>query len=309
MKNPPADIGGSMPMDVPVAAPAAHTRAADFVSLTKPRLNFLVLITTMVGFYIGAEEPTVLLVLHTLVGTALVAGGASALNQVWEHDSDRLMRRTRMRPLPDRRLRVAEGLRFGLLLSAVGLVELALTVNMRAAVIAAATLVSYTLMYTPLKRRSSLATIVGAVPGALPPVIGWAAATNTLSVEAWILFAIVFVWQMPHFLAIGWMFRDEYANAGIPLLPVIEPDGRSTGRQSVIYAAALVPVSLAPVLTGMAGTLYLVGALLLGGLLLTSAARFAEQRTMPAARTMFFGSILYLPVLWAFLLLDHARVF
>jgi len=218
-------------------------------------------------------------------------------------------RRTRLRPLPDKRLRPAEGARFGLALAAIGLVELTAGANFRAAVVAAATLVSYVLAYTPLKRRTSLATIVGAVPGALPPVIGWAAATNTLSLHGWILFAIVFVWQMPHFLAIGWMFRDDYANAGIPLLPVIEPDGRSTGRQALIYAAALVPVSLAPVMLGMAGPWYLAGALVLGGLMLTVAARFADQRTMPAARAMFFGSILYLPLLWVLLILDRARAF
>ena len=309
MKNPPADFGGSMPMDVPVAASAARSRAADFLSLTKPRLNFLVLITTMVGFYLGAQEPSAGLIFHTLVGTALVAGAASVLNQVWERDTDGLMRRTRLRPLPDKRLRPAEGARFGLALAAIGLVELTAGANFRAAVVAAATLVSYVLAYTPLKRRTSLATIVGAVPGALPPVIGWAAATNTLSLHGWILFAIVFVWQMPHFLAIGWMFRDDYANAGIPLLPVIEPDGRSTGRQALIYAAALVPVSLAPVMLGMAGPWYLAGALVLGGLMLTVAARFADQRTMPAARAMFFGSILYLPLLWVLLILDRARAF
>lgn len=309
MKHLPADVGGSMPMDVPVAAPAARSRTADFLSLTKPRLNFLVLITTMVGFYLGAQEPSAWLVVHTLVGTALVAGAASVLNQVWERDTDRLMRRTRLRPLPDKRLLPAEGARFGLTLAAIGLVELAAGANFRAAAVAAATLVSYVLAYTPLKRRTSLATIVGAVPGALPPVIGWAAATDTLSLHGWVLFAIVFVWQMPHFLAIGWMFRDDYARAGIPLLPVIEPDGRSTGRQALIYSAALVPMSLAPVMLGMAGPWYLAGALVLGGLMLTVAARFADLRTMPAARSMFFGSILYLPLLWALLILNRARVF
>ena len=309
MKTPPLEIGGSVPIPVPVTAPQAPTRTADFLSLTKPRLNFLVLITTMVGFYLGAHEPSVWLVLNTLVGTALVAGGASALNQVLERDTDALMRRTRTRPLPDGRLRPAEGVRFGLLLSAVGLAELSLGVNLRAAGIAAVTLAAYTLAYTPLKRRTSLATIVGAVPGALPPVIGWAAATDTLSVQGWILFAIVFVWQMPHFLAIAWMFRDDYRRAGIKLLPVIEPEGRMTGHQAAIYAAALIPASLAPVIVGMAGLVYLVGSLLLGGLLLTSAFRFAEVRTLSAARAMFFGSILYLPLLWAFLLADHARLF
>ncbi len=302
-------MDGSVSLPVPVAARETPTRAADFLSLTKPRLNFLVLITAMIGFYLGARDPSPWLVLHMLVGTALVAGGAAALNQVLERDTDALMRRTRLRPLPAGRMRAADAARFGLLLSAIGLAELALGANLRAALIALMTLASYVLAYTPLKRRTSLATIVGAVPGALPPVIGWAAATNTLSVDGWVLFAIVFVWQMPHFLAIAWMFRDDYSRAGIRLLPVIEPEGRMTGHQAAIYAAALIPASLVPVLIGMAGLTYLVGALLLGGLLLTSAARFAEHRTMVAARAMFFGSIAYLPLLWAFLLVDRAHLF
>ncbi len=296
-------------MPVPVTARETPSRAADFLSLTKPRLNFLVLVTAMIGFYLGARDPSPWLVLHMLVGTALVAGGASALNQAMERETDALMRRTRMRPLPAGRVRTADAVRFGLALSVAGLAELALGVNLRAAAVALVTLATYTLAYTPLKRRTSLATIVGAVPGALPPVIGWAAATNTLSVHGWVLFAIVFVWQMPHFLAIAWMFRDDYTRAGIRLLPVVEPNGRMTGHQAAIYAAALIPASLAPVMIGMAGLVYLVGALLLGGLLLTSAARFAETRTLPAARAMFFGSIAYLPLLWAFLLVDRAGLF
>jgi protoheme IX farnesyltransferase len=281
-------------------------RGADFISLTKPRLNTLVLVTSAAAYYLadGHRLPWWHLI-HTMVGTALVAGGASALNQHWERDTDRLMRRTRLRPLPDERLQPQDAFWFGVALSAVGLAELTLFVNQLAAVIAALTLSSYVLLYTPLKTRTSLSTIVGAVPGALPALLGWAAATNSLSAGGWVLFGIVFMWQMPHFLAIAWLFREDYATAGFPLLPVIEPDGRSTGRQSVLYAAGLIPVSLLPVAVGMSTAYYLVGALTLGAILLVLSLEFASQRSMPTARRLFYGTILYLPLLWIALLADH----
>jgi protoheme IX farnesyltransferase len=284
----------------------AGSRGADFLALTKPRLNFLVVVTALAGYYLGVgpDAPVATLV-HTLVGTALVAGGSSALNQVWERHSDGLMRRTRLRPLPDLRLRPREALVFGLVLSASGLAELWLGVGWLTATVALVTLLSYVLFYTPLKTRSSLSTIVGAVPGALPAVIGWVAATGTLSIEAWVLFAIVFMWQMPHFLAIAWMYRDDYARAGIRLLPVIEPDGRSTGRQAVLYAAALVPVSLLPTMVGLAGANYLVGALVLGAVVLWLSVEFAATLTKTSARRLFLATILYLPILWIVLLWDH----
>jgi heme o synthase len=284
----------------------ASRRAGDFLSLTKPRLNFLVLVTTVAAFYLGAgADQPVLLLIHTVIGTALVAGGASALNQVWERDTDRLMRRTRLRPLPDLRLHPKDALWFGVLLSAIGVAELALGVNVRTAAVALVTLLSYVILYTPLKARTSLSTIVGAVPGALPALIGWTAATDTLSIEGWVLTAIVFMWQMPHFLAIAWMFRDDYARAGIPLLPVIDPDGRSTGRQSVLYTAALIPVSFLPTAVGLATVWYLAGAIVLGAVLLVMSIEFSATRTVPSARRLFFGSIIYLPVLWIVLLADH----
>lgn len=283
-----------------------RSRAGDFLSLTKPRLNFLVLVTTVAAFYLGAgDQQPLLLLLHTVVGTALVAGGASALNQVWERDTDRLMRRTRMRPLPDLRLHPKDALWFGVLISAIGVTELALGVNIRTALVAVVTLLSYIILYTPLKVRTSLSTIVGAIPGALPALIGWTAATDTFSVEGWVLTAIVFMWQMPHFLAIAWMFRDDYARAGIPLLPVIEPDGRSTGRQSVLYTAALVPVSFLPTAVGLATVWYLAGAIVLGAFLLVLSIEFSATRNAASARRLFFGSIIYLPVLWIVLLADH----
>ena len=177
--------------------------------------------------------------------------------------------------------------------------------NQLTAFVALLTLVSYVLVYTPLKTRTSLSTIVGAVPGALPAVIGWTAATNTLSIEAWVLFAIVFMWQMPHFLAIAWMCRDDYARAGIPLLPVIQPDGRTTGSQSVLYTAALIPISLLPTVVGLSSMYYAVGAITLAAVLMVLSLEFAGTRTMPAARRLFFGTILYLPLLWIVLLADH----
>ncbi|MGE3190504.1 MAG: heme o synthase [Vicinamibacterales bacterium] len=284
----------------------AGSRGADFLALTKPRLNFLVVVTALAGYYlgIGPDAPVSTLV-HTLVGTALVAGGSSALNQVWERHSDGLMRRTRLRPLPDLRLHPRGALVFGLVLSTAGLVDLWLGVGWLTAAVALLTLLSYVIFYTPLKTRTSLSTIVGAVPGALPAVIGWVAATGTLSIEAWVLFAIVFMWQMPHFLAIAWLYRDDYAQAGIRLLPVIEPDGRSTGRQAVLYAAALVPVSLLPTMVGLADANYLVGALVLGAVVLWLSVEFAATLTMTAARRLFLATIIYLPVLWIVLLWDH----
>ena len=286
------------------------SRASDFVALTKPRLNFLVLLTTAAAYSLGSgPEATLSQFVHTLLGTFLVAGGASALNQAWERDTDRLMRRTRMRPIADLRLPPSAGIVFGLSLTLLGATELAYFLNPLTSGVALFTAASYVLLYTPLKTRTSLSTIVGALPGALPAVIGWAAATNTLSIEAWVLFGIVFMWQMPHFLAIAWMYRDEYARAGMPLLPVIQPDGRSTGRQAVIYTAALIPLSMMPTGVGLASPWYMVGALTLGAILMVMSLEFSTKRTIETARRLFFSSILYLPILWALLVFDHRAHF
>jgi protoheme IX farnesyltransferase len=279
---------------------------ADYVTLAKPRLNLLVLVTTAAGLYLASPDGVAMPVLfHTLLGTALVAGGAAALNQVWERDTDALMRRTRARPVASGRLRASDGLWFGMGLSTSGLIELAIGVNLLSAAVAALTLGSYVLVYTPLKRRTSLATLVGAIPGALPPVIGWVAATGTLTLPALILFGIVFFWQMPHFLAIAWLHRDDYAAAGTPLLPVLEPDGRRTGRQALLYSAALWPVSLMPTLVGLAGGFYIVVATMLGLTLIGLSASFARDRSTPAARRLFLFSITYLPLLWGALVADR----
>jgi heme o synthase len=281
-------------------------RLSDYLALAKPRLNLLVLMTTCAGLYLASPSGLPLdVVIHTLVGTALVAGGAAALNQAWERQTDALMRRTRGRPMPAGRLTVGEGTGFGIALAAIGLAQLAFGVNLVSAAVAAATLISYVLIYTPLKRRTSLATLVGAVPGALPPVIGWAAATNAISLEALVLFGIVFFWQMPHFLAIAWMYRDDYARAGIPLLPVVEPDGRRTGRQALIYAAGLWPVSLLPAVIGLAGPFYLAAATILGVLFIWLSGEFARARTLSSARTLFLFSITYLPLLLGALVADR----
>ena len=291
--------------DTPAAA-APGSQAGDYVTLAKPRLNLLVIATTLAGYYMASPRGAGwALLLHTLVGTALVASGASAFNQLLEIESDGLMRRTRARPLPSGRMAPSRAKLFAMALSLAGLAELVIFVNPLAAGVALATLLTYTVFYTPLKKRTSLATVVGGVPGALPPMIGWAAVRQNLSIEAWILFGIVFLWQMPHFLAIAWMYREDYKRAGFPLLPIVEPDGASTGRQAVIYAAALLPLSLAPTAAGMSGLLYLAGAAVMGAGFFALAVRFAWTRSTPDARRLFFGSILYLPLLWILMVVNR----
>ena len=286
--------------------PAYRTRASDYVALAKPRLNGLVVASTLAGYAMaGGDTTDVVRVSCTVLGTGLVAGGASAFNQVLERDSDGLMRRTRMRPLPDGRLQPSEALLFGAALSASGLALLALGVNALSAFVALTTLVSYAVVYTPLKRRTSFATVIGAIPGALPPVIGWAAGRGSVSQGAWVLFGIVFLWQLPHFLAIAWIYREDYARARLRMLPVLEPDGRSTARQAVVYSAALIPLAMAPTLLGMTGSVYFLGAFLLSGALLALAVRFAGDRSTTAARRLFYGSIIYLPVLWILMIADR----
>jgi heme o synthase len=304
--SPVGPIAAAPPARESTVYGAVAQRSRDFLTLTKPRLNLLVLITALGGMYLAAPEGVAsLTLLHALIGTALVAGGASALNQVWERDTDRLMHRTRTRPVPDGRLHAGEGTVFGIVLAAAGLFQLGAGVNLVSAAVAALTLASYVLLYTPLKRRTWLSTIVGAFPGALPPVIGWAAATGDVSPAALTLFAIVFLWQMPHFLAIAWLYRDDYARAGLPLLPVVEPDGHSTGRQALACAVALVPVSITPVFFDLAGGVYVAAALALGSALVVLSARFARERSTLAARRLFFASIVYLPILWAVLVADR----
>ena len=281
-------------------------RSRDFVALAKPRLNLLVVASTLVGYAMAPGEPLgFLAVCGLLAGTGLVAGGASAFNQVLERDMDALMRRTRTRPLPDQRLQPLEGFLFGAAITIAGLLLIVAASNLLAAAVALATLISYVVVYTPLKRRTSFATVIGAIPGALPPIIGWAAVEGSLPAQPWVLFGIMFLWQLPHFLAIAWMYREDYARAGFRMLPVIEPDGRSTGRQAVVYAAALVPLSLAPSLLGMTGGVYFAGALVLGLAFFWLTIRFAQSRSVADARRVFFASILYLPVLWVLMIANR----
>jgi protoheme IX farnesyltransferase len=290
-----------------MAVPAVPTRLADYLAITKPRLNFLVVATAAAGYYLGAAgEPAWSVAISAIAGTALVAAGASVMNQICERGTDRLMERTRSRPLADGRLTPAEAWVFAVLASAAGLALLAIGATPLSALVAAFTLVTYVAIYTPLKLKTSFATVVGAVPGALPPMIGWAAATDTLSREAWVLFAIVFLWQMPHFLAIAWLYREDYARAGFPLLPVTEPDGLSTGRQVLSYAAVLIPVSLVPTAIGLANPVYFAGAFVLGATYLLLGARFARRRDRPSALQLFIGSIVYLPLVWALMLATRA---
>jgi protoheme IX farnesyltransferase len=299
MKQARADVAAG---PLAVAGPSSSLR--DFVALTKPRLNVLVVATSAAGYYLGAAgrlDPVAMA--EAVAGTALVAGGAAALNQVYERDTDALMRRTRLRPLPDGRVATLDASLFGLALAGTGLAILGARTNVLAAGLALATLVTYLLVYTPMKRRSPAATLVGAVPGALPPLIGWTASHGSLSAGGAALFAIVFLWQVPHFMAIAWLYRDDYAKAGFPMLPVIDPEGRRAGRQAVVYAALLVPVSIVPGLVGVSGTLYLAFALTSGMVLLWLAVRFASTRNDASARRLFFGSITYLPLLWIAMIL------
>ena len=288
------------------AAVASRRAAADYLELTKPRITLMVVLTAFVGFALGSTGGILTgRLAATLAGTALVAAGASGLNMLLERRTDSLMLRTRNRPLPAGRLRPPETLVWGLALTTTGLALLAWRTGALAAAIAFVTWASYLFFYTPLKTRTSLSTIVGALPGALPPVIGWAAARGRLEPGAFVLFAIVFLWQIPHFLAIAWIYREDYARGGLPMLPVLDPDGRLTGRQAVANTVALLLVSLAPTAAGIAGRAYFVGALALGLAFTAVAVRAAVLRTPRAARWLFVASILYLVALCTLLLADR----
>ena len=289
-----------------VAALSATRRAVDFFELTKPRIVLMVLITAFVGYYAGSGRvPDYLQLLQTLIGTALAAGGTLTLNQFIERDVDAKMERTRRRPLPDGRVLPQDALWFGLLLTSLGLGYLAAAVNLLSAGVAGAITLSYLLIYTPMKRLSSLCVPVGAVPGALPPVIGWVAARGELSVDAWVLFAIMFLWQIPHTLAIAYLYQADFARAGIQFLPVIEPDGESTHRQILIHCAALLVVSLLPTLIGLAGASYFVAAFLLGAGFIASGIKLAMAPTRSGARRLLFASLIYLPALLLVMALDR----
>jgi len=279
-----------------------------YIELTKPRITWLILMSTGVGYFFGLNRAVPFnwpLLLHTLVGTGLIASGTAALNQWWERESDALMRRTASRPLPMGLLTARQALWFGIGLSLAGAAELALWVNVLSALLGVFTLAAYLFVYTPMKSRTHLSTVVGALPGAMPPLMGYAAASGVLNREAWSLFFILFVWQFPHFLAIAWMYRDDYARAGIRMLPVVEPDGKSTSRQIILYATTLIPISLLPVMLGMSGTIYLVGALVLGLWFLYTGVRVALDRTNVRARHVLLASVIYLPMIYGLMVLDR----
>ena len=293
---------------IAAAAPSEKSRVAVWCELIKARLTLLVLITTLVGFYVGAHGALDWVVMfHTLAATALVACGAAALNQLVERQYDAKMLRTEGRPLPSGRLQPDTVLVFGGLASIAGLIYLALAVNLLTSLLGAITLGTYVFVYTPLKRVTWLNTAVGAIPGALPPLMGWTAATNNLTGAGWCLFAILFFWQIPHFLAIAWMYRDEYAKAGFVMLPNVDPAGERTAHQAVSHTLGLLLVSLCPVLFQLTGAIYLLGALLLGFLFLAAAIGFARKMSAPRARQLFFASIIYLPLLLGLMVLDKIK--
>jgi heme o synthase len=278
----------------------------DYLELTKPRITILILICTAVGYAFGAGNSLQWLTLaHALIGTALLASGTAALNQWYEVDSDAKMLRTRNRPLVAGRMKRSHGLIFGTLLSVAGFAELWHGTNLLAAALGLFTLLSYLLLYTPLKRRSPVCTIIGAVPGAMPPVIGYAAAGRGLNVGALSLFLILFVWQFPHFDAIAWIYRKDYARGGIRMLPVIEPDGESTVMRVVICSVLLIPISLIPCFLGMTGALYATAAVMACFGMLYFVAQFARKRTTAGARAVLFASVSYLPAILAVMLLDR----
>ncbi|MCY4553145.1 MAG: heme o synthase [Candidatus Poribacteria bacterium] len=291
------------------SSPSKHSafaqRATDYIEFIKPRLVVMILITTAAGFYLGAQQTVDwLLCLHTLIGSGLTAAGVLGLNQYLERDVDAQMKRTQERPLPGGRMNPLEALIVGAVLTASGMLYLVFIVNMLSGFVISLIVVSYLFLYTPLKRKTSLCTLIGAVPGALPPVVGWVAARGTLTGEAWVLFAILFLWQLPHSLAIAYIYCEDYANAGFRLLPVVHPDGASTCRQIVINCVALLGIGLLPALYNLAGNIYFFTALLAGVGFLAFGIHLERTRSIKAARYLLYASLLYLPLVFITMALD-----
>ena len=285
---------------------SARERIAAYVELTKPRITFLIVLTAAAGFALastGHVDYTGLV--RAMIGIALLSSGIATINQFMERDLDGLMRRTANRPLPSGKLLPWEALAFGVTLTVLAEVYLAALVNPLTGLLGLTVIAGYLFGYTPLKTRTSLSTMVGAFPGAVPPLIGWAAARGEISLEAWVLFAILFLWQFPHFLAIAWMYREDYARAGILMLPVAEPDGRVTAQQIVVYTVLLLPVSLLPTALGVSGKVYFVGAIVLGLLFLYSSVRAALSKSRQEARRLLLASVIYLPLLFILMVLDR----
>jgi protoheme IX farnesyltransferase len=285
---------------------SARDRLAAYLELTKPRITFLIVLTAAAGFALASPgRVDYRAMLTAMVGIALLSSGIATLNQYMEKDLDALMRRTANRPLPTGKLLSWEALAFGVGLTVLAEIYLLVLVNPLSAVLGLTVIAGYLFAYTPLKTRTSLSTFVGAFPGAVPPLIGWASARGTIGVEAWVLFAILFLWQFPHFLAIAWMYREDYARAGILMLPVVEPDGRVTGQQIVLYTVMLLPVSLLPTFLGTAGKIYFAGALVLGLVFLYFSLRAAFSKSRQAARQLLLASVIYLPLLFILMVLDR----
>lgn len=285
----------------------ARSLMSVFCDLFKARLSMLVVLTTLAGFYMGSQgSMNGWLLLHCVLGTGLLAAGASALNQLLERDLDAKMRRTETRPIPAGQLQPDSVLILGATISAFGLIYLAVKVNLLTAVLGAATLTSYLFIYTPLKRVTPFNTIVGAVPGALPPLMGWAAARNEVAIGGWTLFAILFFWQLPHFLAIAWLYREDYAKAGFQMLPVVDETGQRTARSTISHTLGLLPISLCPFLFKLTGQAYFFGALVLGLIFLYFSVRFARDLSVVNARKLFLYSIIYLPILLGLMVFDKA---
>jgi heme o synthase len=289
-----------------VAPLSARARLAAYVELTKPRITFLIVLTSAAGFCLGSRGAVnYVLFVHAMLGIALLSSGIGTLNQFMERDLDGLMRRTADRPLPSGRLLPFEALWFGVLLTVTAELYLALFVNTLTAILGLTVIAGYLFLYTPLKTRTTLSTVVGAFPGAVPPLIGWTAARGQIDAAAWVLFAILFLWQFPHFLAIAWMYREDYGRAGIRMLPVVEPDGRVTGQQIIAYTLMLIPVSLLPTVLGITGRFYLFAALALGLAFLASSIRAALSKSNQHARQLLLASVLYLPLLFGVMVLNR----
>jgi protoheme IX farnesyltransferase len=290
---------------IPESVAAEPSRPALFLALTKPDVTFLVVMTTAAGYALGTEGPLDWLrMAHAVFGTTLIAAGTSALNHYMERDTDALMRRTASRPLPSGQLQPREALWFGVSLLVTGALYLALASNALATLLGILTSAAYLCVYTPLKRKTTLATFVGAFPGAVPPLIGWAAARGTITVDAWILFAVLFLWQFPHFDAISWVYREDYRRAGIQMLPVVDPEGRRTFREILLTAALLVPVSLLPAVTGLVGAHYFFGALVLGIMLVEVCLWTAAAKSNIRAKWLMHATVLHLPLLLGLLIYD-----
>ena len=284
----------------------------DYIALTKPRITWLILMSTGVGYFFGARKGLPgwtgwhwATLLHTIIGTGLIASGTAALNQWYEREADAKMRRTQARPLPAGRLDAWKALVFAILISVAGFGELWIGANPLSAMLGLFTLLCYLFVYTPLKQRSPHSTTIGSIPGAMPPLIGFAAASGTLTWDAWVLFAILFLWQFPHFYAIAWMYKEDYARAGIRMLPVVEPDGKSTARRILLYSIALIPISLMPKFFAMAGDVYLYGAIAMGLAFAYYGLRIRWDRTRQQARRVLLASVVYLPVLFSLMLIDR----